>query len=558
MCFIARAHAQRVYNRFVGSTRQAVSVQRKVLFKKLSRNADSSFGRDYHFDSIGSVKDFIRAVPILGYEDHLPYIERVKSGEISAMFGGGQKVRMFALTSGTTQEPKYIPVTDHFLREYRRGWNAFGIKALLDHPEALLRGIVQVTSRMDESSTPAGIPCGAITGLMAATQKRLVRKYYLTPRCIAEIDDATAKYYTIMRLAVAADVAFLITANPATQLKLARTADVHRDLLIRDIHDGTLNKDFALPQGVRDILTPRLAADRFAAGRLEKIVSEHGRLLPKHYWDLAFIANWTGGTMRLYLQEFGEYFGDVPVRDIGLLASEGRVSIPIDDGTAAGILDVSSNFFEFVPKDRIDEASPPTFRCHEVDIGEEYYVLMTTSSGLYRYDLKDLVRVVGFAGGAPIIEFLNKGTHICSLSGEKLSERQVILAMEAVARRLGIKIVNFVLAPQWDSLPYYSLHVEGGSPERDSQLGDLAGEMDTQLQAVNVEYASKRKSDRLGPVRLNILLAGYLSQVDRARAERHRRGNEQYKHQYLYCKPGEDEDLICAGAVPGYANKIVY
>jgi len=541
MFYFAQAHARRVYNDFVMATKRAVAVQREVLFKKIRRNANSSFGRDHHFDRIKSYSEFVRQVPILGYEDHRPYIERVKVGEVSALFGRGQRVRMFALTSGTTCEPKYIPVTDHFLSEYKRGWNAFGIKALLDHPEAILRDIVQVTSRMDELRTTGGIACGAITGLMAATQKRLVRKYYVTPACLAHIDDSAAKYYTIMRLAVPANVAFLITANPATQLKLARTADGHRDRLIKDIYEGTLSDDFSVPGQVRETLKPRLKADPETARRLETLVGRHGRLLPKDYWDLSFIANWTGGTMGLYLQDFPEYFGNVPIRDIGLLASEGRVSIPIEDGTPAGILDIKSHFFEFVPKDRIDEPSPPTFRCHQVEVGQEYYVLLTTSSGLYRYNLNDLVRVVGFAGATPIIEFLNKGSHVCSMAGEKLTERQVTVAMGQIAGEMGINLSSFVLAPRWDSPPYYMLHIEEGVLAEEGKLLQLADRLDGQLCRVNVEYASKRQSERLGAVRANIVPADFLSRIDKERAELHRRSNEQYKHQYLYCKPGDDE-----------------
>ncbi|UCD29490.1 MAG: GH3 auxin-responsive promoter family protein, partial [Planctomycetota bacterium] len=83
--------------------------------------------------------------------------------------------------------------------------------------------------------------------------------------------------------------------------------------------------------------------------------------------------------------------------------------------------------------------------------------------------------------------------------------------------------------------------------DRLEKTNDLASRMDTQLQAVNLEYASKRKSDRLGPVRLNLLPEGFLAQVDRDRAERYRRGNEQYKHQYLYYHPGQDEGFpVCA------------
>ena len=556
----ARLHAQRVYGRFIRATRDAAAIQERTLLRKIRRNAETGFGRDHRFDRIHSAADFSRHVPILRYEEHRPYIERVKNGDIGAMFGRGQRVHMFALTSGTTDEPKYIPITTDFLDEYRDGWNAFGIKALLDHPKAFLRGIMQVTSRMDESHAPAGIPCGAITGLMAATQKRLVRKYYVSPQCLGEIDEPAAKYYTIMRLAVASDVAFAITASPATQLKLARTADAHREQLIRDIHDGALWDELPVPDHVRRKLQPQLRHDPGRARELEALAAEHGQLLPRHYWNLAFLANWTGGTMGLYLREFPHYFGDVPVRDIGLLASEGRVSIPIEDGTPAGVLDVVSNFFEFVPRDRIDQANPPALRCHQVEVGQEYFVIMTTSSGLYRYDLRDLVRVVDFVGQAPVIEFLNKGEHVCSLAGEKLTEHQVILAMERATRHTNANLANFVLAPKWDEPPHYMLHAE---PEPDAipeprasaravsgtlsdpaaALNPLAAELDNELARVNVEYASRRRSDRLGPVQLNVLPSGLLTRRDHDQAEARRKGNEQYKHRYLYCQPGDDAGL---------------
>ena len=117
---IARSHARHVYHEFLAVTRRAAAVQAKVLLSKIRRNADTDFGRDHRFDRVHSADDFVRRVPILRYEDHRPYIERVKRGDFRAMFGRGQRVHMFALTSGTTDEPKYIPVTDDFLGAYRR------------------------------------------------------------------------------------------------------------------------------------------------------------------------------------------------------------------------------------------------------------------------------------------------------------------------------------------------------------------------------------------------------------------------------------------------------
>lgn len=450
---------------------------------------------------------------------------------------------MFAMTSGTSSEPKYIPVTEDFLQDFRRGWNAFGVKALMDHPGSFLRPIVQVTSPMDEFHTKAGIPCGAITGLMASTQMRLVRKYYVCPGCVAYIKDPTARYYTIMRLSIPCDVSFLVTASPATLLKLARVADRFGDRIVRDIRDGTLNEEFEIPEEIRSQLEPRLLPDAGLARRLEQMIQTHGALLPRHYWDLRFLANWTGGTMGLYLQHYPHYFGDVPVRDIGLLASEGRMSIPVRDGSPEGILEVMGNFYEFIPKGEIDSAKPVVLRSHEVEAGEDYFILLTSSAGLCRYNIGDLIRVNGFEGEAPVIEFLNKGAHISSLSGEKLTEQQAVLSVNAVCRKHGMRIDNFVLAPQWDDPPYYLLHVERNGDASWEELG-LAELLETELCNCNCEYLSKRQSGRIGALRLNALPPGSLQGADNVLRSRFRNyTNEQYKHQFLYARPGDDRML---------------
>ena len=539
MLLAARWHARRSLDRFLNAARHAVATQQRVLLDKVRRNAASGFGDDHGFQHIHSYEDFVCRVPVCRYEDLEPYVERVKAGDIRALFGPRQHVLMFAKTSGTTDRPKYIPVTRRFLDEYRAGWNAFGVKALLDHPGSMLRNILQVSSPMDEERSAAGIPCGAITGLMAATQKRLVRKYYVTPRSTAYIADAEARYYTVMRCAIPRDVVFMVTASPATQLRLARTAEQHADRLIRDVADGTLSSSFELPPAIRADIEARLRPDRQAAARLERIASSTGRFRPQDYWRLGFLANWTGGTMGLYLGDFQEFFGDTPVRDIGLLASEGRMSIPIEDGTPAGILDVASNFYEFIPADEYESESPTVLRGHELTVGAEYFILLTTSAGFYRYDIGDRVRVTGFYGEAPLIEFLHKGVHTSSLTGEKLTERQVVLAFERAAKTARTRRQNFVLAPQWGDPPHYRLHLEGEASEMACPAA-LAEEFERQLQQINIEYASKRTSERLGPVELNLLPPGWLTGHDRECAELRGRANEQYKHRYLYSALEED------------------
>jgi hypothetical protein len=160
------------------------------------------------------------------------------------------------------------------------------------------------------------------------------------------------------------------------------------------------------------------------------------------------------------------------------------------------------------------------------------------------------VRVHGFHGEAPIIEFLNKGTHVSSLTGEKVSEKQAVLAFERACRSIERSWGSFVLAPQWADPPFYRLHVEDGERCSPAALAALEREMEAQLTAVNTEYASKRSSRRLGPVQVNTVPAGFLADLDARSASRYRQANEQYKHRYLYPAPGEDADFPTASPRP--------
>jgi len=139
MLVAARWHATRLYEGFLSATRTATRRQDFLLRKLLTRNADSAYGKDFGFAGISSYKDFVRQVPVQTYDDMVPYIERVKRGDFRALFGQGQKVHMFAMSSGTESDPKFIPVTADFLQGFRRGWNVFGVKALMDHPGSFLR-----------------------------------------------------------------------------------------------------------------------------------------------------------------------------------------------------------------------------------------------------------------------------------------------------------------------------------------------------------------------------------------------------------------------------------
>jgi hypothetical protein len=527
---------RRHLNAFEAATHRPREVQEALLRRVLAYHADTDFGRAHHFREIRSAADFRRHLPVAGYDYFEPYLARVRRGEFNALLAD-RRVHMFALTSGTTAARKYIPVTDQYLADYKRGWNIWGLKAFRDHPAVKLRPIVQLSGDWDEFRTEAGIPCGAVTGLTATMQKRIIRWLYCVPPSVGKIKDAAAKYYLALRLSLPRRVAMIIAANPSTLVQLARAGDAEKESLLRDLRDGTLAPHLNVPADVRAALAPRLRRRHPERVReLEEIVRRTGTLYPKDYWpaDGLVLGNWTGGSVGAYLRHYPRYYGGAVVRDVGLIASEGRMTIPLADGSASGVLDVTTHYFEFIPQEEADGPSPTVLAAHELEEGRSYFILPTTAFGLYRYDIHDLVRVTGFHNRTPLVEFLSKGAHFANMTGEKLSEHHVTRAMATVLKQLDLTLTCYSVAPCWDDeTPYYGLFVERPDVADGERGSRLAALLDRQLGEENIEYRGKRDSLRLAPLRLELLPAGAWAEWDRKRLQRNGGSLEQYKHPCL-------------------------
>lgn len=551
--------------KFLLGTRSAASVQKSRLLELIRKHQSSRFGRDHGFSEIRTVADYQKRVPIRDYEGHEPYIAEVREGRTEALFGPGTEVLMFAKTSGTTARPKTIPVTRESLAAYREGWTIWGILAFDAHHEIIrlgLKPILQMAGDWRESTTPSGLPCGAITGLTSHMQNPLVRITYCMPPATTRIHDIESKYYMALRLSAYRDLGAAIAANPSTLLGIARLGDREKETLIRDIADGAIDPKWSIPDDVKRAVRLRTSPQRRrTARRLEAIANRTGRLLPKDYWpELDFLANWTGGTMGAYLKRYPEYFGERPIRDVGLIASEGRMTIPVSDGTPAGILDYEHAFFEFIPEDDIGAEDPSVVLANELIEGRRYYIVITNSSGLYRYHIHDLIKCTGFEGEAPLLEFLNKGAHFSSMTGEKLSEFQVVSAVGHALAEMGRTVAGYLLLPTWDDPPYYSLLAEVADFSQEAAGVEFAALVESRLRGLNDEYDNRRVTQRLGPIRLRRLKAESWREFQARRLMKSGGTVEQYKQPCLL--PDLDaigtfafaDEPAAAGAAEGQAT----
>jgi len=527
---------RRELRRFLDSCSDCRAHQHRVLRELIALNGDSEFAIDRGLHTVKTPADLRRRLPVTRYDDYAAGIERMKAGRPRALLGSGNRLLMFSLSSGTTSGSKFIPITDRFLKDYRRGWQIWGIRTFDEHPAMNARNIVQLTSSHDRFRSSGGTPCGNISGLVAAMQKRVVKAMYTVPAAIAKIADPEAKNYATLRLALAdGNVGLVMTANPSTLIHLARLADRRREELIRDIADGTLAMQSELPADALAALRRRIGRkDRRRAGELDRIAERTGSLLPKDYWPLAeLVAVWTGGSAGAYLQSLRKYYGDIPVRDHGLSASEGRMTIPVEDGAAAGILDVTTHYFEFIPEEEYENEHPTVLEAHELEEGRNYFILLTTSSGFYRYDICDVVRCTGFHGSTPMLEFLHKGAHISNITGEKISESQVVAAVSACLRELQIELRHFTVTPVWSDPPYYQILAEQRDFAATGSSEQFVRQVDARLQEINCEYRDKRQSGRLEAMTFLPLPDGAWRQFTRQRQQTLGGSLEQYKHPCL-------------------------
>ncbi|HXG50211.1 MAG TPA: GH3 auxin-responsive promoter family protein [candidate division Zixibacteria bacterium] len=502
-------------------TRAPQETQDRLLLDIIGRNRATRFGRDHGFDSIRTPGDYRKRVPVGDYERFRPYVERAADhGEPRALTA--EPVLSFTLTSGSTGRPKLIPVTRTTRHNHRQLTRLWYYRALMDHPGLFGGKLLGVVSPAVEGHTPAGIPFGAASGLIYESSPLWIQNAAAVPYEVSRIKDFDAKYYVTMRLALEHDVSFLGTPNPSTILKLVETADRHKDELIKDIHDGSIGARWDVPASIRGELLRRLTKNPARASWLEKLAGSDGRLRPSAYWPgLQLIGCWKGGSVAVRLHELERWFDKTTaIRDLGYMASEAQMSLPVSDSGSAGILAIDKNFYEFIPESEIDAARPVTLDCSELEEGQVYYVVLTTAGGLYRYDINDLVRVAGFYNRTPLIEFVRKGRDVTSITGEKLHVNQVIEAMAQAQSAAGIAVRHFRAWADVERSRYaFCVEPVGAAPDTE-RLSQLLDALDAALQLANIEYREKRASRRLGEPVLCLMKAGWFER--RSEAALHR------------------------------------
>lgn len=457
------------------------AAQTGLLLNLLHTNQGCQFGQQHQFSRIRDVADFRSAVPVRSHDAFRPYIERMAAGEAGVLTS--EPVVAFEETGGTASGGKLIPYTARSLESFRC--------AVLPWLSDLARrrpGIVQGSAYVSISpatrplrNTAGGLPIGLASDA-AYLGMDLVEPFIsilATPPEVAAIADIQEwRVATLAHLVEREDLSFVSVWSPTFWLDLVQ----------------------ALPTCVDEVAARISPAAR---QRLARAVAGP-ELLPLRLWPrLDTISCWTDGSSSSFARRLGHDFPRSHIDPKGLLATEAAITVPWGEGSGA-IPALTSTFVEFI------DDGDASWMAHELVQGQGYRVVITTSGGLYRYDMGDRVRCLATNNGLPRLAFEGRCALVSDMVGEKLDEA-------FVAKVLAMLPVSAALLPHPDLKPHYELWLDGSPPSVEEALQVVEAGL-----CANPQYAYARRMEQLGALCAKVR-PGFVAQTTAARVGEGRR-----------------------------------
>ena len=472
---ILRAIHSSLISQWCLALQEPMKTQQNRLSSILRNIKNTKIGNDYQLHSDMSLHDFRNNVPISNYTSYYnTYLQDVHHGKSYVI--NSSPITACMESSGTTGQPKWIPITRSWEDGVLLAQKLWITSMIKDFPQAARGQSFSIVSKAFHGQTSGGIPIGSNTGRMLHRQPWYIKRNPIYPNEVLNIVEQDALQYTILRFALQSSISVWTTANPSTILLYCRRLQEWREELSKDLLKGTLccGPASQLSTNMRHILEQKLRPTPLPQ-----------KWMPAYIWPLAVVNCWKGGPAQYFASQISKALGhDIPIREVGVSASEGHFSVPMSQHDEGGALWTMGHVIEFIDEDEVSHWA------WEVQKGNTYRLVITTESGLLRYDLQDLVEVTGFTGATPNIRFVGKSGSFLNAVGEKVAEEQISHVLKSIDNP---KIIGCTVRIYWDEVPHYILAVEG-----DIDPIDFCVTFDTLLQQQNLEYESKRKSGRLG------------------------------------------------------------
>lgn len=437
--FLSQFIAKSVVKKYRSSHKNALDLQDKWMHSILKSAENTVIGKSYEFHKVKNYLDFKNTIPLFDYEDYREYIEETLKGAEDVFWPG--KPLYFAKTSGTTSGAKYIPISKESMPYHIAGARdallhyVFYSKnsVFLDKKLIFLSG----SPEMDQKN---GIHFGRLSGIVNHHVPSYLRTNQLPSyetNCIEDWEEKLGK-----------------------------------------IVEETIHQDMGLISGIPPWV--QMYFDALEQNSGKKI----GELFPNFQ---LFV---TGGVnFEPYKAKLLESIG----REIDIVetypASEGFFAFQDSSGEEGLLLLVDAGiFYEFIEVNEYFNEKPTRISLHDVKIGVNYALVITTNAGLFAYSIGDTVKFVSKEPYRIIVTGRIK--HFISAFGEHVIGEEVEKAMlYALERNPEVKVTEFTVAPQVNppkGLPYHEWFIEFEQEPKD--LKAFQKDLEDKMVEQNIYY----------------------------------------------------------------------
>lgn len=519
--------------------------QTRRLAALMAANKDTEFGRAHGFAQIDSFEALRARVPLMSAATLRPWVERLQAGERGLLTA--EEPIFFARSSGTSGTPKEIPIHDTYRADFQRSVMVGLWFCYWNTPEAFQHKLLYLVAPRCLDHAATGLEIGNISGYNFDRMPAQVRAIYAWPYELVELQDMNTRAYLSWHIAVQERVSLIAGIFPVGVLVLLRALETYAPELAQHLGEGSLPDWLVMTPEQRVLFARYKVRDAALAARMRAVAeADVGRKCALALPDLRAIYCWKASTASLYIPEVEERAGaQVRVLDTIYSATEGWCSIVLGEPEDGGPVALTSHVYEFIEEGMVDEhaidlealGGVRTLLVDELEDGKRYYIVLTTSAGLYRYFLGDIVEVCGFWRGLPRLKFVRKYGASYNLTGEKLEESHVTDAVGWALAQQGRRAVWFAMVPSFGQEPHYKLYIEFADGREDAgELAAFAELVNTHLLKINVGWEDEIVSKTLGAIAPYQVRAGaYTAQLARWEAEG--RSTGQLKAAHLVIDP---------------------
>nr|XP_029485430.1 GH3 domain-containing protein isoform X1 [Oncorhynchus nerka] len=499
-------------------------VQEETLLKRLRKNADTCYGKQYDFSSIKDCEAFRTRHPVTTYEHYRELVTRVAAGEEKVLIA--EKPLILAMTSGTSGASAMLLSTKDTNTEFFLQ----GVAVCLD---AMRRAFpasdsLQRTTKLFYSPTfrqsEAGIPIGPNSSTPASSRHML--NLYTTPAPAFQVPSERDTLYLHLLFALKDPSVGTLESNFASTVFYAFSALQERwQELVEDIKLGRVSPALTLEPGVRASLEGQMKPDPERATQLRTHFQQGFVGIVRRLWpQLNLVLAVDSGSNQIYGEMLRErYCQGIPFYSPFYAATEGLIGVNLwpEEERRRYLLCPRSMFCEFLPEASLDQETPEkhTLLMEEVQEGHSYELVVTNASGLFRYRMGDIVKVVGFHNQCPVVEFQYRRGQMLSVRGEKVSEVMFLGALKrAISQWPGAQLVDYCCAESaimgescGGSDPHYQVFVELKGVRNLTE--EQRYKLDQCVQEDSAVYKSFRFKGSIGPMRVQMVAEGAFKEL---------------------------------------------